>query len=164
MISLSAPSLCPSLQTSCVCTSVSPVYPREGSVRKRTRTPWHILPSMPEVRCTREQRQAKVLVSSLHEQSPPWRCTCAGCGASTRKCTQQGGSTDDTSHPIPPIVSCRAAPRDLSRPQRRRCHTQGTRQHIQSRCAGCPGTGRAAADVSPWSGSFDDKHRNGSRT
>jgi hypothetical protein len=47
-----------------------------------------------------------------------------------------------------------AASRDLSLPQRRRCHTKGTPHYIQSRCSGRPGTGRAAADVSPCSGSF----------
>src|SRR2546425_11149429 len=92
--------------------------------------------------------------SCLWRGSIPVRLTVSRCGASTQNCNQSGGSTDDTSHPVFPIVCCRAASRDLSLPQRRRCHTKGTRQHSQSRCSGRPGTGRSAEDVSPRSGSF----------
>ena len=87
--------------------------------------------------------------------STPFRATCSKCCSSTRNCgNQEGGSTDDTSHPISPIVCCRVASRDLSLPQRRRCHTKGTPQNIQSRCSGRPDTGRASEDVSPCSSAF----------
>src|SRR4029434_5085322 len=36
----------PSLKTSCVEGSVSPVYPQRSSVRKRKRTHWHTVPSV----------------------------------------------------------------------------------------------------------------------
>ena len=75
-----------------------------------------------------------------------------------------GVPTDDTPHPVPPIVSCIAVSRnlflphtvllDMPPPQRRRFHTQWARNNTQSLCSGCPGTGRSTSDVSARSGSF----------
>ena len=68
-------------------------------------------------------------------------------------CSQQGGPTDDTFHPVSPIVSCLGASRHLSLPQRR-FHTKWARHNTQSLCSAHPSTGRAAEDVSPRSGSL----------
>jgi len=94
----------------------------------------------------------QVAQSLLWLGSTPFRFTCPRCCSSTRTCNQQGVPTDDTSHP--PMVSCIAASRHLSLPQRRRFHTTWARHNTQSLCSVRSGTGRSAKDVSPHSGSL----------
>ena len=94
----------------------------------------------------------QVAQSLLWLGGTPCRCTFSRCCSSTRTCNQQGVPTDDTSHP--PMVSCVAASRHLSLPQRRRFHTPWARHNTQSLCSVRSGTGRSAKDVSPHSGSL----------
>jgi len=93
-----------------------------------------------------------VAQSLLWLGSTPCRCTCSRCGSSTGPCNQQGVPTDDTSHP--PMVSCMAASRHLSLPQRRRFCMPWARHNTPSLCSVRSGTGRSAKDVSPHSGSL----------